>query len=121
MRDATSIRAKLRAFVTTRIEYAEANRDFFRIYHSEFGNLTSATTDSEFQKLYLQQARALEDILQTAIRNAEIPPVRADFAAFLVYDMVKSVMTQRLREWSTARMEDDIEMLNDLIWKGLGA
>jgi hypothetical protein len=122
MHSANGIQARLRAFVRTRIEYAEANRDFIKIYHSEFGNLTNAATcDSEFQQLYLQQAKELEKVLQSAMENGEIRRVRSDFAAFLIYDMVRGVMTQRLLEWSTVPLEEDIELLNDLIWKGIVA
>lgn len=116
MQAAVGAQAKLRAFVRTRMEYAEANRDFFRIYHSEFGNLNN---DSEFQQLYLQQAKTLESVLQTAAKKGEIRRIRADFSAFLIYDMVKSVMIQRLLGRSTARLDDDIETLTELIWKGL--
>lgn len=116
MQAATGAQAKLRAFVRTRMQYAEANRDFFRIYHSEFGNLNN---DSEFQQLYLQQAKTLESVLQTAAKKGEIRRIRADFSAFLIYDMVKSVMIQRLLGRSTARLDDDIETLTELIWKGL--
>jgi len=116
MHAAAGAQAKLRAFVRTRMEYAEANRDFFRIYHSEFGNLTN---DSEFQQLYLQQAKTLEAVLHTAGRKGEIRRIRADFSAFLIYDMVKSVMIQRLLGRSTARLDDDIETLTELIWKGI--
>ncbi|HVW08017.1 MAG TPA: TetR/AcrR family transcriptional regulator [Bryobacteraceae bacterium] len=116
MHAAAGAEAKLRAFVRTRMEYAEANRDFFRIYHSEFGNLNN---DSEFQQLYLQQAKTLESVLHTAAKKGEIRRIRADFSAFLIYDMVKSVMIQRLLGRSTARLDDDIETLAELIWKGL--
>jgi AcrR family transcriptional regulator len=116
MQSAVGAQAKLRAFVRTRMEYAEANRDFFRIYHSEFGNLTN---DSEFQQLYLQQAKTLEAVLHTSAKKGEIRRIRADFSAFLIYDMVKSVMIQRLLGRSTARLDDDIETLTELIWKGL--
>jgi AcrR family transcriptional regulator len=115
------IEAKLRAFVRTRLEYAETNRDFIRIYHSEFGNLTYAATDNEFQQLYLKQARTLENVLKAAVKNRELPRVRTDFAAFLIYDMVKGVMTQRLMEWSSGSVEADIDLLSRLIWKGMGA
>lgn len=122
MHSATGIQARLRAFVRTRIEYAEANRDFIKIYHSEFGNLTNAAAhDSEFQQLYLKQAKELETVLQGAIESGEIRRVRSDFAAFIIYDMVRGVMTQRLLEWSAAPLEEDIELLNDLIWKGIVA
>jgi AcrR family transcriptional regulator len=116
MQSATGAQAKLVAFVRTRMEYAEANRDFFRIYHSEFGNLTN---DSEFQQLYLQQAKTLEAVLLHAAKKGEIRRIRADFSAFLIYDMVKSVMIQRLLGRSTARLDDDIETLTGLIWKGI--
>jgi AcrR family transcriptional regulator len=116
MQAAVGAHAKLRAFVRTRMEYAEANRDFFRIYHSEFGNLTN---DSEFQQLYLQQAKTLETVLHAAAKKGEVRRIRADFSAFLIYDMVKSVMIQRLLGRSTARLDDDIESLTELIWKGI--
>jgi AcrR family transcriptional regulator len=122
MHSANGIQARLRAFVRTRIEYAEANRDFIKIYHSEFGNLTNAAAhDSEFQQLYLQQAKELQKVLQSAVDSGEIRRVRSDFAAFIIYDMVRGVMTQRLLEWSTVPLEEDIELLSDLIWKGIVA
>jgi len=117
---ARGIEAKLQTFVRTRLEYAEANRDFIKIYHSEFGNLTNAAVcDSEFQQLYLKQARMLESVLRSAVTNGEIRPVRTDFAAFNIYDMVKGVMTQRMLGWSSAPLEEDIRLLKELIWKGI--
>jgi AcrR family transcriptional regulator len=122
MQAASGIQDKLRGFVRTRIEYAEANRDFIKIYHSEFGNLTNAAAcDGEFQQLYLKQAKMLQAVLQEAVDSGEIRPLRSDFAAFIIYDMVKGVMMQRLMEWTAGGMEEDIELLNDLVWKGIGA
>jgi AcrR family transcriptional regulator len=122
MAAATGIQSKLHAFIRTRLEYAEANRDFIKIYHSEFGNLTNAAIcDSEFQQLYLRQAKVLETVLKEAVKSGEIREIRTEFAAFLIYDMVKGVMTQRLLEWSKAPLEDDIRLLQDLTWKGIAA
>jgi AcrR family transcriptional regulator len=121
MQSATGIRAKLASFVRTRIEYAEANRDFIKIYHSEFGNLTNAAaSDGEFQQLYLKQAKMLQAVLQEAVNSGEIHPIRSDFAAFIIYDMVKGVMMQRLMEWTAGEVEDDIQLLNEMVWKGIG-
>src|SRR5580700_10846976 len=120
MHSANGIQARLRAFVRTRLEYAEANRDFIKIYHSEFGNLTNAAVCySEFQQLYLKQARMLEAVLSSAVANGEIRPIRTDFAAFNIYDMVKGVMTQRMLGWSSGPLEEDIRLLKELIWKGI--
>jgi AcrR family transcriptional regulator len=120
MAAAAGVEAKLRSFVRTRIEYAEEHRDFIKIYHSEFGNLTNAAAcGSEFQELYLKQAKMLEIVLQSAVESGEIRPVRADFAAFIIYAMVKGVMTLRLMGWSTGGVEDDVGVLSELVWKGL--
>jgi AcrR family transcriptional regulator len=117
---AKGIQAKLRSFIDTRVQYAEKNRDFIKIYHSAFGSLTHpAAIDSEFTKLYLQQAKALEAVLQAAMDKGEIRHFRADFAAFIIYDMVRGVMTQRMLQWSKAAIEEDIELLCELVWKGV--
>ncbi len=122
MQSAEGVRAKVGAFIRTRVEYAEANHDFIKIYHSEFGNVTHATAgDTEFQQFYIQQAKMLEGVLQTAMKRGEIRHIRTDFAEFIIYDMVKGVIVQRLLERSTADMEEDIEMLNDLVWRGIAA
>ena len=57
--------------------------------------------------------------MHAAAKKGEIRRIRADFSAFLIYDMVKSVMIQRLLGRSTARLDDDIETLTELIWKGI--
>jgi len=54
-----------------------------------------------FQELYLKQAKMLEIVLHAAVESGEIRPVRTDFAAFIIYAMVKGVMTLRLLGWST--------------------
>jgi len=121
MQAVVGIQAKIHAFIHTRLEYAEVNRDFIRIYHSEFGNLTNAAAcDEEFQQLYLKQAKTLEAVLRAAVKSGEIRHIRIDFAAFLIYDMVRGVMTQRLLGWSEASVAEDIALLNDLVWKGIG-
>ena len=122
MREAAGIRAKLRSFIATRIGYAEANRDFIHIYHAEISNLpkSAAGFDDEFRQLYLQQANLLEAELRAAVKRGEIRPIRTDFAAFLIYDMVRGVMAQRLLRWSKAEISEDIELLESMIWKGLG-
>src|SRR5580692_13152917 len=40
MSGVTGVRAKLRANIATRLEHAEANRDFIKIYLTEFVNVT---------------------------------------------------------------------------------
>ena len=104
-RPRTGFRPSSRAFVRTRIEYAEANRDFIKIYHSEFGNLTNAAAVRQRVPAALSSAGkdAARPYLQEAMEAAKSGAIRSDFAAFIIYDMVTGVMTQRLLEWSTVR------------------
>jgi len=112
---------KLRAFLETRIQYFEQNRDFFKIYQSEFGNLFChpAQVNANFKELYCRQAKVLETILDESIRAGELRAVRADMAAFTIYEMTRGLIIQRLLGWSRGDAGSDIQALFDLIWKGI--
>ena len=110
---------KIRAFITTRVRYAEENRDFVRIYHAEFGNIGPSHLGKEFNNLYLRQASALEAVLRDAVAAGEIRPLREHAAALVIYDMTRGLILQRLLGWSKEPAEKDVEFLFDLIWKGL--
>src|SRR5690242_4580128 len=62
---------KLRTLIAVKLAYCDDNRDFFKIYYSELGNLCihPGTIDSEFKALYLQQAKVLEAILKEGARK----------------------------------------------------
>jgi AcrR family transcriptional regulator len=109
---------KIKAFVATRIRYAEENRDFISIYHAEFGNIGRAPL-KEFRNLYLQQAKALEAVLRDAAERGQIRRTRPDATAFAVYEMTRGLITQRMLGWSAATADEDIDFLFGLIWNGL--
>jgi AcrR family transcriptional regulator len=115
------IEEKLRAFIATKVRYFEQHRDFFRIYDSEFGR--PAQRHGHFQRqideLHLELIRALEAVLQQAVRRRTIRPIRTDAAAFAILAIVRGVITQRLRGWSRASLDEDIAFAFDLTWKGL--
>src|SRR6516225_4637555 len=56
---ASTPEAKLRALISVKLEYFDANRDFFKIYYSELGNLCihPGAIDNEFKAMYLSQAK----------------------------------------------------------------
>ncbi len=109
---------KIRAFITTRVLYAEENRDFVSIYHSEFQNIGSIHL-KEFRTLYLRQASALEAVLRDAAEQGHIQCLRTDAAAFTVYEMTRSLISRRLLGWSNVPPEEDIEFLFQMIWRAL--
>jgi AcrR family transcriptional regulator len=119
---AEPIDQKLRAFISVKLRYFEQHRDFFRIYYSEVGR--SLQRHGQFQRqmdeVYLEQTRSLEVVLKEAVRRKAIRPVRADAAAFAIFDIARGVITQRMRGWSHATLDEDIAFAFDLAWKGIG-
>ncbi len=117
-----TIQDKLRAFIDTRVRYFDENNDFFRIYHSEFGNILNcpAQADKEFLDLYLHQAKVLEGVLRAAQRNGKIRDYSAHALALMVYDMTRSLIVQRLLGGAKGKVEEDVDFLFDLMWRGMG-
>lgn len=110
---------KLRAFVTTRLQFAEDNRDLAPILQVEFANLVLPHSSRGFRHLYMEQVRTLRSVLEEAAASGQIRAVRADVAAVMVYEMTRSLVMQRRMGWSKASLEEDLEMLLGLIWNGL--
>jgi AcrR family transcriptional regulator len=121
MKAAKTARAKVRAFVRTRLEYGEQNREFYRIYFTEFSKvaLQPSPVREEIQDLYHKQAHALEAVILDGIRDGEIRPVPALRAAYLIYEATRSAIVHRIQGWDTAPLEESEEMLFDLIWNGV--
>jgi len=117
---APTIEGKLQAFITTRVRYCDENRDFFKIYYSEFGNMLSQPPiREEFRDMYAQQARMLQGVLQEAANQGTIRVARPDSTALMIYDMTRGLIAQRLMGWSKAGVDEDVEFLFDLVWKGI--
>ncbi len=110
---------KLRAFITTRIRFAEENRDFAPIVQAEFANLGLPQSNKEFRHLYLEQVRTLQSVLEAAAGQGEIHVGRVDTAAVLVYEMTRALAMQRRLGWSKATVEEDVDLLFALAWNGL--
>src|SRR5207248_5073379 len=89
---------KLRALIGVKLAYFDENRDFFKIYYSELGNicLHPGAIDNEFKALYLEQAKVVESILKEGARKKVLRNVRAEQTAFAVSDIIRGVVTQRV-------------------------
>jgi AcrR family transcriptional regulator len=113
--------SKVRAFVRTRLDYAERNRDFFRIYYTEFNNmlLHPMHVRQEFQQLYDRHARALEVVLRDGIDAGDIRLGDPLAMARIVYDLTRGMIAQRMLGWSTMTVDEASDFLFDIIWKGL--
>ncbi len=112
---------KLRALIGVKLAYFDDNRDFFKIYYSELGNICihPGAIDSEFMAMYLDQAKVVEAILKEGARKKIIRPVRTEQTAFAISDVIRGVVTQRVLGWSKSKISQDVEFIFDLIWKGI--
>lgn len=119
---ADSTEAKIHAFIETKVRYFDENRDFFKIYYSEFGNCLTHPAEmyEDFTNLYLEQSRMLEAVLERSLRRKEIRSTRTDVTALAIADLTRGLITQRLLGWSKGKVEDDVTFLFNFVWKGIG-
>jgi AcrR family transcriptional regulator len=119
----STLENKVRAFIAIKITYFERNRDFFKIYLSEFGSAFThpAQLHKRFGDLYLRQARVLEAVLREAIKGKAIRNIRVETASLAISDLTRGVITQRLLGWSKGDVESDIQFVFNLVWRGISA
>ena len=86
---------KISAFIRIKLEYADRNRDFFRIYVSEWSGF-EWTIKSAFGervwKLYMAQVDLVADLIQEGIQNGEFRDVVSRDVAFALHGMLNSTM-----------------------------
>ena len=121
MEAAPDARGKLRAFLRARLSYCTRNRDFFRIYYTEFVPLRTRKTREkpEFQDLYDQQAELLENVLRRGMRDGELREVDAEKAAKLIYEMIRAAVAQHILEWPDEAVDETTERTLDLVLRGI--
>lgn len=110
----------LRVLTHTKIVFFEENRDFFRIYYSELGKLPAHPAGiSLVRDLYTEQAQVFEGVLREGIKRREVRSLHIEKTAFAIADLTRGVATQRLLGMSKTRLEDDVEFIVNVIWKGI--
>ena len=113
---------KLKALIASKLAYFDENRDFFKIYYSELGNIPSAHPggiDSELKALYQEQARLVEAILKEGVRKKVLRNLRTEQTAFAISDIIRGVVTHRILGWSKSKISQDVDFIFDMIWKGI--
>ena len=112
---------KLRAFITTRLRYFQQERDFFRVYFAELGHsmVRSPGPEDKLEELYVGQARALRSMLDDGVVRGELREQRTDATAYAILDLTRACVVQRLRGWSRASADEDLDHLFNLLWRGI--
>ena len=119
VRGASTAFDKVRAFIETKTKYFERNVDFFRLYCAELNDLAAHAggVHEESQRLYLEQIELLRAELQKAF------PDRTDLdrVAMAISALTYGVITRRLKGWSSASLEADIDYVVYFAWQGVTA
>jgi AcrR family transcriptional regulator len=116
---AGTVEDKIRAFVETKLFFFEQHKDFFRIYHAEFGNSIASPPRTSFLEPLLEQLQMLKDILQEGSAQQKIREVALEPAASAIFDVTRGAITQRLLGYSQLSIQEEIDFLCDFIWKGI--
>ncbi len=109
---------RLRCLLTAKVAFFDKHRDFFQILQSEVGHVER--TMAECKDLYFEQARIVEGVLRDGIREGSVHELNTRKAAFAIIDLTRGIAIQRLLGASKTRLNDEVEFLFSLLWKGIG-
>jgi len=110
---------RLRRLLTAKITFFDKHRDFFQIFQNEMGNRVQKTM-AECKDLYFEQARIVEEVLLDGIKEGSVQKINTRKTAFAVTDLTKGIVLQRVLGWSKTRLNDEVEFIFSLLWKGIG-
>ena len=119
----SDVEAKLRTFVSTRLQYFDEHRDFFRVYFGSMGHalIQHGPAVPQIEDVYLAQVRILRALVEEGIASGALRGLDPQSTAFSILELVRSRVTLRLRGWSTLSVEDELDDLFGLLWKGIAA
>lgn len=120
---APTAQQKLRAFLVTRARYSDRNRDFFRIYHSEFnkGVVHPNTLPPDLRELYQQHVGLLRSVLSECVSRGEIRTLDEEALTLAIMELSRSMVINRIMGWSKSEADADVDFVLDLLWKGMAA
>jgi AcrR family transcriptional regulator len=119
---AKTVREKLRAFIETKLSFAESHREFLRICDEAVGKtLRPLHMQKDFAGLYAQQLKLLEAALHVPRGSRGVGGLPPATAATAIFDVLNGLIKRRLFGRSRRATEQDMLLLQELLWKGLAA
>lgn len=119
---AAGCEAKIHAFIAGRFHYFSRNREFFRIYYTEFSKLVCGrgNTQPEFQDLYEQQAALLETVLADGMKSGQLRNLDVASTARMIYDLTRAALAHHIMDPAGEAPEAPIGRVFDFVWRGIG-
>lgn len=109
---------KIRAFILTRIENAEQQKEIFRIMDSERVNLT--ITRRQYRDFLHVPVRRLAEAIDAEAARGAARRLEAERVAWLIADMTRGTIQRRLLGQSELAPEAEAEFLMDVLTPALG-
>ena len=109
--------AKLRKIIAVKLAYFDKHREFFQIFQSELGRVEK--TMSECKDLYFDQANIIEKVLRQGLKEGRLQKINTKKTAFALADLTRGIAIQRIFGWSKTPLEDEVEFIFTLLWKGI--
>ncbi len=114
---AKTLKDKIRAFAQTRIENAEARKEFFQIMDTESGSLSF--TRSQYRNWVREPVLRLATAIEVASRRREIRDVPPEKTAWIIADITRGTIQRRLLGQSDNTASEDCEFLLGFVWTAL--
>jgi len=108
---------RLKGLIGVKVAFFDKHRDFFHIFHSEFGRAERSMT--ECKDLYFEQAKIVEHVLIAGVKEGLLRPVNTKKTAFAITDLTRGIAIQRVLGWSKTGLQQEIEFLFGFVWKGI--
>jgi AcrR family transcriptional regulator len=109
---------RLHRLLTAKIAFFDKHRDFFQIFQTELGRVEKTMT--ECKDLYFEQARIVEKVLQDGIKEGSVQDINTKKTSFAITDLTRGIVIQRALGWSRTRLNDEVEFIFSVLWKGIG-
>jgi hypothetical protein len=74
----------------------------------------------DFRDVQLKLAQGLEQVLRDAVEHGEIQQLDVETIGFTIQDMIRSLTTRRVLGTSKKDRAEDIDILCNFIWQGIG-
>jgi AcrR family transcriptional regulator len=108
---------KLQRLIAAKLVFFDKHRDFFQILQTEFGKVEKTMT--QCKDLYFDQARIVEEVLRQGIKEGVLQKINTKKTAFAVTDLTRGIVIQRVFGWSRTPLDDEVQFIFALLWKGI--
>lgn len=116
-----AVQDQVRSFIRAKAEYYERRPEAYSLFFSHLGLAwaSRARVEREVEGGRLVQIRALEAVLRRAARRGSIRRGPVAGMAFALFDLMRGLVERRVRGWSTASLDGDVEATVQLFWGGV--